>query len=84
MRDELSVDSKELSVQSKIKSLQSTKGALERKVNRIAEENKTLTDKLAIQQEELNTIVKEKVKLISEIELFTKQELTESQGWVPF
>lgn len=70
----MSADVKQLSERSQIKSLETTKLALERKLQKIQEDNRAMEKRLAEEKHSVDLIVSEGKDIKSEIRAFESQD----------
>lgn len=75
LRSEMSVDVKQLSERSQIKNLETTKLALERKLQKIQEDNRAMEKRFAEEKRAVDLIVAEGKDIKAEIRSFESQDL---------
>lgn len=74
LRNEMSADVKQLSERSQIKTLETTKLALERKLQKIQEDNRTMEKRLAEEKHSVDLIISEGKDIKAEIRSFESQD----------
>lgn len=82
LRSEMSADVKQLSERSQIKSLETTKLALERKLQKIQEDNRAMEKRYADEKHATDSIISEGKDLKAQIRSFESQDQKSDKGWV--
>lgn len=74
LRSEMSADVKQLSARSQIKNLETTKLALERKLQKIQEDNRAMEKRLADEKHSVDLLISEGKDIRAEIRSFESQD----------
>lgn len=82
LRSEMSVDVKQLSERSQIKTLETTKLALERKLQKIQEENRAMEKRFAEEKHSVDLKIAEGKEIKAEIRSFESQDHKSDKGCV--
>ena len=80
LRSEMSADVKQLSERSQIKNLETTKLALERKLQKIQEDNRAIEKRFAEEKHSVDVIIAEGKDLKAEIRSFEIQDNKSDKG----
>lgn len=80
LRSEMSADVKQLSERSQIKNLETTKLALERKLQKIQEDNRAIEKRFAEEKHSVDLIIAEGKDLKAEIRSFENQDNKSDKG----
>ncbi len=82
LRSEMSADVKQLSERSQIKNLETTKLALERKLQKIQEDNRAMEKRLAEEKHSVDLMISEGKDIKAEIRSFESQDQKSDKGFV--
>lgn len=82
LRSEMSVDVKQLSERSQIKNLESKKLVLERKLQKIQDDNRAMEKRYAEEKHSVDAILSEGKDIKAEIRSFENQDLKSDKGFV--
>lgn len=80
LRSEMNVDTKLLSEQSQIKTLQATKAALEKKLQKIQDDNRTFEKRLIEEQRQIDRLADESKEIKSEIRRLDSIDINDDKG----
>lgn len=81
LRSEMSVDVKQLSERSQVKNLETTKLALERKLQKIQEDNRAMEKRYAEEKHSVDMIMAEGKDIKAEIRSFENQDIKSDKGY---